>query len=416
MKIKLIIFALLSFTTISFGQQVGAKKDYVLIATHNSVQYKNFYLLTLFQKEPQVKNLLLKDDILSKILQAKKENITDAVKNCNKDIGCFTKALKFSDSEIEQVGNRLATLYTKDNSLGLLIKNHVIPSGCYNLYADLNASESLRKAWEQDAKAINHIISVYVEGQKPNYAAIDSISFNVKDKSYPEIVATNAILSLNSSNNLFFEPSMQVALVALEINERNDAADYEPMISTVNKAALLSIKKTNFANYKYSTILVPGEGPEENGVELSAGGMLRCRLAAEQFHKGLAPFIMVSGGRVHPYKTKYSEAYEMKKFFMNTLQIPESVIIMEPHARHTTTNLRNAARLIFRYGMPINKPGLVVTVKSQSFYISEIMHLRCIKELGYDPYKNGNRLSDTALEFYPNVNSLQIDFDEPMDP
>jgi hypothetical protein len=101
---------------------------------------------------------------------------------------------------------------------------------------------------------------------------------------------------------------------------------------------------------------------------------------------------------------------------MNTLQMPESVIIMEPHARHTTTNLRNAARIMFRYGMPMDKAALTVTVKSQSMYISDVMPQRCIKELGYEPYRLGKRLSDTALEFFPNVMSLQIDFDEPMDP
>jgi hypothetical protein len=209
---------------------------------------------------------------------------------------------------------------------------------------------------------------------------------------------------------------MQFALIALEINERKDAGDYEPMMSTVNKASLNAIKKTNFSKYKYSLILVPGEGPEEPDTELSAGGMLRCRLAVEQYKNGMAPFIMVSGGRVHPYKTKYSEAYEMKKYLMNTLQMPESVIIMEPHARHTTTNLRNAARIMFRYGMPMDKAALTVTVKSQSMYISDVMPQRCIKELGYEPYRLGKRLSDTALEFFPNVMSLQIDFDEPMDP
>jgi hypothetical protein len=416
MRIKLIIAALFLFTVNSFAQQAPAQKNDVLRTTYNPVQYKNFYLLTLLQQEASVKKILQTDEVLSNFLKAKKENISKAIKTCNQDIACFATTLKFSDNEIEVVGARLKFLYKKDNALGQLMLNHIIPSGCYNLFAALPPNEMIKKVWEQDAKSINNTISVYVEGAKPNYPKIDSIGFDVKDKSYPEIVSTNAALSLNLKNGLFFEPSMNFALVALEINERNDAGDYEPMLNTVNKAAFLAIKKTNFANYKYSFILVPSEGPEENGVELSAGGMLRCRLAAEQFRNGVAPFIMVSGGRVHPYKTKFSEANEMKKFLIKTLQIPESAILMEPHARHTTTNVRNAARIVLRYGMPIAQPALVVTVKSQSFYISDIMHQRCIKELGYDPYRNGKRLSDTALEIYLNANSLQIDFDEPMDP
>jgi len=144
--------------------------------------------------------------------------------------------------------------------------------------------------------------------------------------------------------------------------------------------------------------------------------MLRCRLAALQYQKGMAPFIMVSGGRVHPYKTKYSEAYEMKRFMMNTLDIPESAIIMEPHARHTTTNIRNCVRLMFRYGIPMDKPAITSTLRSQSFYITKTVPERSKNELGYYPYKNGVRLSDTEAEFYPDTMSLQIDFDEPMDP
>ena len=403
---------------ISIGASAQSKdqKEYHLQTTYNAVQYKNYYLLTLFQKDIAVKKLLENDVELKALFKNKSDKISASIKSCSNDVNCLTGAIKFSNEEINLVSNRLSVLFKPQNELGLLVKNHILPSGCYSLYNNLEPKELLQKAWEQDAKAVNYAISVYADGQKPNYPKIDSIGFNVKDKSYPELVSTNSILSLSVKNKLFFEPTLEFALITLEINERNDAADFEPMVTTVNKAALGAIAKTNFSAYKYSLILVPGEGPEEVPTELSAGGMLRCRLAAEQFRAGLAPFIMVSGGRVHPYKTKYSEAFEMKKFLMQNLQIPESAIIMEPHARHTTTNLRNAARLIFRYNMPMEKPGLVVTVKSQSYYISDLMMPRCVKELGYEPYKNGKRLSDTALEFYPNAMSLQIDFDEPLDP
>ncbi|AOM80689.1 hypothetical protein BFS30_07890 [Pedobacter steynii] len=373
-------------------------------------------MLTLIQQDQAVKKLIQNDPVLSAFLKSKSAKITDALKNCNSDIACFSAAFKFSEDEIITVSKQLSSLFKENTPLNTMLKKQLIPSGSYSLYGHLEPVEILRKAWEQDAKAINYTIGVYVEGAKPNYPKIDSIGFNVKDKSYPELVSTNASLSLNTKNNLFFEPSMQFALIALEINERNEAADYEPMINTVNKASLSAIKKTDFGAYKYSLILAPGEGPEEQDTELSAGGMLRCRLAAEQYHKGVAPFIMVSGGRVHPYKTKYSEAYEMKKFLMNALQIPESSIIMEPHARHTTTNMRNAARIMFRYGMPMEKAALTVTIKSQSKYIRDVLLNRCIKELGYEPYRMGKRLSDTALEFYPNAMSLQVDFDEPLDP
>lgn len=404
------------FTANVCAQNQQPNSQYHFQYTQNAVQYKNFYLLTLLQQDPALKKLIQSDPELTILFKRKSLKLSEALKNCGNDIACYASAYKISADEIATVSKRLSFLFSQNDLLSSLMKNQVIPSGCYYSFGNLKPVEMLIKAWEQDASAVNFTIGVYVEGAKPNYPKIDSIGFNIKDKSYPELVRTNAVLSLNAKNRLFFEPSMQFALIALDINERNEAADYEPMATTVNKVALNAIKHTNFAAYKYSLILVPGEGPEEQGTELSAGGMLRCRLAVEEYQKGLAPFIMVSGGRVHPYKTKYSEAYEMKKYLMNNLHIPEAAIIMEPHARHTTTNMRNAARIMFRYGMPMDKVALTVTAKSQSMYISGDLLSRCVKDLGYEPYKLGNRLSDFALEFYPNVMSLQTDFDEPMDP
>ncbi|WP_293783783.1 YdcF family protein [uncultured Pedobacter sp.] len=391
-------------------------QSYQQIQSRNAVQYKNYYLLTLFGQLPEIRQMLRSDTVLNGIYQLKAARVNEAIKTCKTDINCFAKALKFTDDEISGIENRLATLYKKDNPLGKLIKNHLIPSGCYVLYAQETPENLLLKAWEQDAKAINYAIGVYVEGNKPNYPKIDSISFKVKDAAFAELTAANAWLALQSNHKMFFEPAMQFALEALELNDRSEAADYEPMSKGVNLSAIQQIKKVDWKKYPYSVILVPGAGPEEKYVALSPGGMIRCRLAALQYKKGMAPFIVVSGGRVHPYKTKFSEAYEMKKFLTEVLQVPESAIIMEPHARHTTTNLRNCARLMFRYGMPVDKPGLVCTVKSQSYYVTNVLPERCKKELGYYPYRNGKRLSDTESEFYLDTTSLQIDFDEPLDP
>lgn len=400
-----------------FSQTDQPDPHYKLISGGDYVQSKNYYLLTLFNGLPALKQLLLNDPVLAKLTAAKRAGIADAVKSCGKDVGCYIKAVKFSDEETAQVSARLGELYSADNELGKVVARHLLPSGCYHIYA-LNGKQLLIKAWEQDAKAVNYAISVYAAGQKPNYPQIDSIGFNVKDKGYPELIALNASVAVSETKKdaLFSSPSMTFALHSLEINERNRIADDEPMIETVNKAAYDYSKKVKWDNYKYTLILVPGEGPEEKDVELSAGGMLRCRLAALQYRNGVAPFIMVSGGCVHPYKTKYNEAAEMKKFLLNTLHIPEYAILMEPHARHTTTNLRNCARIIFRYGFPMDKLCITSTSKSQSYYITEIMPGRCEKELGYMPYRNGKRLSDTEAEFYPLSGSLQLDFDEPMDP
>jgi len=413
---KYTVSLLLLLLVASYGY-TQPRAGYKMITGGNDVQSKNCYLLTLFEEIPTINNLLKSDSLLSRIGRDKRAQLLGTIKNCGNNVNCYTTAAKFTPAEIKEIGGQLLALYQPENELGKLVKDHLIPSGCYNLYAALNQKQLLVKAWEQDALTINNIIDVYAGGKKPNYAKIDSISFNVLDKGYTELLVMNAGISVNANKGgSFYAAPLSFALTSLDINERNQAADYEPLNQTENKYALEYAKKVRWDNFKYTLILVPGEGPEEAGVALSAGGMLRCRLAVLQYKSGLAPFIMVSGGNVHPFKTKYNEAIEMKKYLMQTLHIPEKVILIEPHARHTTTNLRNCARIMFRNGFPMDKPCITSTAKSQSYYITSVMPSRCEQELGYLPYKNGKRLSDYEAEFYPLAASLQIDFDEPMDP
>ena len=73
---------------------------------------------------------------------------------------------------------------------------------------------------------------------------------------------------------------------------------------------------------------------------------------------------------MHPDKTPDAEAIEMKKYLMEAHSIPEAAILVDPHARHTTTNLRNAARMMLRSGAPPEKPLLVASDLIQSVYRS----------------------------------------------
>jgi len=298
-----------------------------------------------------------------------------------------------------------------------MVKKHLIPSGYYIRIDTLSAVQLLLNAWKQDAAAINHTIDVYAAGKEANFPDIDSISFNTYSKTYPKIITDNAkwIIKLYGSTRLFFLPSVNFALRTLAINNRNDAGNYEPMQLGANKAAYNRLKNIDWRKYRYTLILVPGEGPAKPGVTISDGSMERCKIAVEKFRQGLAPFLMVSGGRVHPYGTRFCEAGEMKKFLMTRLGVPENAIFIEPQARHTTTNLRNCARLIFRCGMPLTKPFITSTNKIQSYYIS-YMEKRCLADLGYVPYMLGRRLSNNEQEFVPNILSLQINPMEPLDP
>ncbi|GAA3971006.1 YdcF family protein [Mucilaginibacter dorajii] len=412
---KMLSMALLCATFLSGYAQKRAAHTIV----KNNVDYvqsKNYYLLTLFEQDTPISALLKHDAEFAQLNQNKLKQLSESLTNC-KDAACLIAAVKLSDDDIATVGARLTALYKPGNALDALVKTKLIPSGTYSLYKKLSPGELLVKAWEQEAKGINYTIGVYAEGNKPNYPTIDSISYNVHAKAYYTLMYdfNAALLGDVKGSHLFFEPSLKAALLYLQINERQDPAHYEPMEATVNKAAVDNIKTIKWANYPYTNIMVPGAGPEKPEWALSSEGMLRCRLAEQEYRQGKAPLIIVSGGNVHPYKTKFNEAEQMKIYLMKVLHVPESAIIIEPHARHTTTNMRNSARLIYKYGIPANKPGIVVTDKSQTDFIMN-MASRCEKELNYVPYKLDKRNSETEVEYYPVEEAKQIDNDEPLDP
>ena len=392
---------------------------YKTVEAGNFVQTRNYYLLTLFEKLPEVRKELSADPLLTALARSKKESMQKSLMSCQDSFRCFLQAVKFTPEEIARAGERLAQKCQPGSPLYKMVAAHLVPSGNYILYERMAAPEMLRKIWELEAGAVNYAIDVYAGGKKPNSPAIDSISFDTRDAIYPKIIYTCTYLNLAEEKDepLFFKPVMDFALSMIEFNDRNRIADFEPMEKGCNLAAFERIKTIDWKKYPYSLILVPGQGPEIPGEELSAIGMIRCRIAVARWREGVAPFLMVSGGKVHPYKTRFAEAEEMKKYMVQTLHVPENAILMEPHARHTTTNIRNCNRLIFKYGIPFDKPCLVSSDKFQSGYItSPAMQERCKRELGYSPYRVGKRLTETEAEFFPEIASLQIDEDEPMDP
>jgi hypothetical protein len=216
---------------------------------------------------------------------------------------------------------------------------------------------------------------------------------------------------------LFFQPSLRFALHLLDVNQRDEAGRLEPLERGVNAAVLRRIASIEWKKFPYSVIIVPGYGPEKPGWALAPEGKLRLELAARRYRQGKAPLILVSGGYVHPNQTQYCEAVEMKKSLAVDFGVPASAIIVEPQARHTTTNLRNAARLMYRYGIPFARTALITTDSYQSSYIeSDAFTKRCADELHYQPGKIVKRLSEFDLTFTPALDSLQIDPMEPLDP
>jgi hypothetical protein len=158
-------------------------------------------------------------------------------------------------------------------------------------------------------------------------------------------------------------------------------------------------------------------GPDDLSTPLSPGGKLRVRLAAERFAAGLAPFIIVSGGMVHPRGTHFAEAIEMRKALIEDYGVSADCIIVDPYARHTTTNLRNATRALIALGASLGRDALIVSDPEQIRYIaSREFADRNQSVLGYEPGTLGKQSSPFELPFRPSRASLRVDPMDPLDP
>ena len=144
----------------------------------------------------------------------------------------------------------------------------------------------------------------------------------------------------------------------------------------------------------FSFIVVPGYTPRygwPGGLHPKA--VQRLELALEALERGLAPAVIVSGGAVH---TRENEAMLMYAWLLER-GIARERIVLEPCARHTTTNLRNAGRIVLSHG---GREALVVTSDAgwlprrsgwrfaeQAYYLGfpwlSTFHLRCMAALGH---------------------------------
>ncbi len=311
---------------------------------------------------------------------------------CKSDPRCVLQAARWSDAERDTLGSAAEQ------------------SGIRTVRED-----SARSAILREVAGINAILSVYGQGAAPRYPAIDGPD--------PERATANASAAValaeaeRNASATMLDPSVGLALALLDVNDRDDAAAFEPLEPRFNAAATVRAKTLTWSRYKYTAIIVPGIGPEDLSTPLSALGKLNVQMAATLWRSGLAPFVLFSGGSVHPRRTRQVEAVEMARAIQDRFGVPAEAIIIEPYARHTTTNLRNATRRLVALGAPLDQPALISTNIDQSRYIGSAKFAQRNQiELGYQPGRIGARLSPNQVEFLPSTASLRVDPLDPLDP
>lgn len=400
----------------AIGQQISFDPNYTPVQSGNLIQDKDFYFFTLLQNISLIKNQIKSDEYLNMSLKNSLSLVKKASNEC-KGVPCMVAPFKWSEQEIKSIGDRLVLSFNDNRTvLKLLIKN-MRSSGFFIRYKELSDTSLIRKTWEDATKNLNYIIDAYALDRDFLYPKIDSPTFNTKSEDYLNLIRQTLLLINHPANKIeeFFEPSLLFSMYLLQVNYRDEASRFEPL-KTTNRLPYDEFSHVSWEKYPFSFILIPGEGPEDNK-PISPLGMYRCIIGAKEFFRGRAPFIVVSGGFVHPFQTPYCEAFEMKKFLIEKLKVPPAAIIMEPHARHTTTNIRNTNRIIYKYRIPTSKKILCATTSEQLQYIlSQDFRQRCIDLMGYVPWNDMKQIDDFTLSFYPTQSSLQLDASDPLDP
>ena len=282
-----------------------------------------------------------------------------------------------------------------------------------------NDARERRDAVRRELAGLNAILDIYGNGGTPRYPEIDGPVGKKDSKRLAADIATAASIGDVGRGEAVtaLDPSIGLALALIDVNDRLDAIAFEPLDGGLNSDAFQRARKMDWSRYRYTSIIVLGAGPEDLLTPLSARGKLHVKVAAQRYFEGLAPFIIVSGAAVHPRGTRFVEAIEMRRALIERYGVPAHAIVIEPYARHTTTNLRNSTRLLMSMKAPLNRDTLVL---SDSRHIdavaSEEFVARNQRELGYQPGKVGKRTSPFDIAFRPSPDSARIDPLDPLDP
>ncbi len=380
---------------------------------------KNFYFLSLLERTPAFQKAWQEDPQGREIQERMRDRLRVAFQDASLDQSDEIRSMQVSQAETSQIADILKRLVRTNPTLRRAIAQPLRQSGTAILSHELSDEDLVAKVWAECAAGINNAILVYGTGKPGRSAKIDSMFYDPKAPIWNATVHNlfGILVEESKPTDPFFAPSLRFAAKLMEFNRRDEAARFEPLEKGENRAACRAVRGTKWEKFPYSVILVPGLGPEEPEVALSPASKLILGAVARRYREGKAPFILVSGGSVHPNQTPFCEAIEMKRSLMRDFSVPESAILIDPHARHTTTNLRNAARILYRYGFPLSRPGLITTNTYQSQDIQgPAFRRRCQNTFRYQPFEAGKRLSPIDLEFFPKIESLQIDPQDPLDP
>jgi hypothetical protein len=245
--------------------------DHKPVELRSAVQDKNFYLLSMLERNPGAREAVKKSPALARMAAERQAGISRAVNSCSIDLDCNTAAFRWSDAQISEGARALAALYGTSPAIRALADGPLRDSGMYVRYQDLDGAGLLARAWRDCILGINRAIDVYGLGKPPRYAAIDSMTYDAKSDGWRHVVQnlTAVLEDGRASQDLAFSASLRFALELMTMNDRDEAGRFEPMETGENAAAFRRAKSVDWSRYPYTVIVVPGAGNGRPGVRLS---------------------------------------------------------------------------------------------------------------------------------------------------
>ncbi|SEI66393.1 DUF218 domain-containing protein [Sphingobium sp. AP50] len=382
---SLLTAAAVAFTPVPAS--AGAARDTVMEA----LSQRLFPLFDAAGRDPATLDRIKAGQGVTTLLRVRQERRAA----CGQDLVCAAQAMIWTPTDVETMGKATAGLTS-------------LPT------ADDGAPAQIRREME----GVNAIVRTYGLGQVPSYPQIDGAGMIDPQERQARLQAADWLSRTPRDKSAqALDPSIDYALALLDVSDRTDAIGYEPLTGGANAPAMARAKTLDWRRYRFSAMILTGVGPEVDDMPLSPYGKYHLRLAASRFAQGDIPFIIITGGRAHPRATRFAEAEEMRRALIDRYGVPADAIVIEPYARHTTTNLRNASRLLIAMGAPLDDDALILCNPQQSAMIESVQFTkRNADELGYQPGQIGRRFSPTELAFRPSLTSARIDPRDPLDP
>jgi len=397
------------------------------------LQDENAYVLTVAEADPATRAALAERPEMRRIAQAVLSRLTAAARACERLVEaryatppeaakpevptCDPAALRWTAAEAEVAAEAAGRAFDASPAVRALVGDHLRPSGRYVGYAGLSDRALFLRAWRDAHAGLDRMIRVYALGETPRFADIDSPIYPVAGRYYRHLLANlvrETAIALPADAPAW-EATRRFAFDLMDFNRRDDLDRLRPLEERENAPAARRLARIDWSDHPYTAVLVPGYSPEVGFEPLNPGAELRMRRGVALWREGRAPVIVVSGGTLRPVGTDVNEALSMKRRLVERHGVPADAILIDPLARHTTTNVRNTVRLLARHGAPLDRPALIAG-NSVPYIASERFRERCLRELGYLPFVPGRRLAFDAMEFRPELRSLHRDPADPMDP